>query len=111
MLAVVFAAIMSTNSSLLLQGTAEITVNVMRKGFLRNIEKNEKFYKRVSQVCTAVFGLVALVLAMLKIDSVFSLNQLAWAGLTASFAPSLILAVYWKKTMHQAILTVIVMGT
>lgn len=111
MLAAVFAAIMSTNSSLLLQGTAEITVNVMRKGFLRNIEKDEKFYKRVSQVCTAVFGLVALVLAMLKIDSVFSLNQLAWAGLAASFAPSLILAIYWKKTTHQAILTGIVMGT
>ncbi|GHV35777.1 sodium:proline symporter [Synergistales bacterium] len=111
MLAAVFAAIMSTNSSLLLQGTAEISVNVLRKGFFKNIEKSEAFYKAFSRFCTVVFGLVAFGLAMMKVDSVFSLNQLAWAGLAASFGPGLILAIYWKKTTHQAILSGIVGGT
>ncbi len=111
MLAAVFAAIMSTNSSLLLQGTAELSVNVLRKGFFRNIPKSERFYKLFSQICTLIFGAVALLLAMMKVDSVFSLNLLAWAGLAASFGPGLILAIYWKKTTHQGILAGIVTGT
>jgi SSS family transporter len=111
MLAAVFAAIMSTNSSLLLQGTAEISVNVLRKGFFKKVEKSETFYKNFSRVCTLVFGLVAFALAMMKVDSVFSLNQLAWAGLAASFGPGLILAIYWEKTTSAGILTGIVSGT
>ncbi len=111
MLAAVFAAIMSTNSSLLLQGTAELSVNVLRKGFFRNIPKSERFYKLFSQICTLIFGAVALLLAMMKVDSVFSLNLLAWAGLAASFGPGLILAIYWKKTTHQGILAGIITGT
>ncbi|MDR2529617.1 MAG: sodium/proline symporter [Synergistaceae bacterium] len=111
MLAAVFAAIMSTNSSLLLQGTAEISVNVLRKGLFKKAEKSEAFYKGFSRFCTLVFGLVAFGLALMKVDSVFSLNQLAWAGLAASFGPGLILAIYWEKTTHQAILAGIVGGT
>ena len=111
MLAAVFAAIMSTNSSLLLQGTAELSVNVLRKGFFRNKELSESFYKRFSQICTFIFGAVALILAFMKVDTVFSLNLLAWAGLCASFGPGLILSIYWKKTTHQAILAGIISGT
>jgi sodium/proline symporter len=110
MLAAVFAAIMSTNSSLLLQGTAELSVNVMRKGFLKNTTKSEGFYKRFSRLFTFLFGVVALGLALLKVDSVFSLNLLAWAGLAASFGPGAILAIYWKKTTHQGILAGIITG-
>lgn len=111
MLAAVFAAIMSTNSSLLLQGTAELSVNVLRKGIFKNKELSEIFYKIFSQICTLVFGGVALILAFMKVDSVFSLNQLAWAGLAASFGPGLILTIYWKKTTHQAILAGIIGGS
>lgn len=110
MLAAVFAAIMSTNSSLLLQGAAELSVNVMRKGFLKNANKDENYYRRFSRIVTFAFGIVALVLALMKVDSVFSLNLLAWAGLAASFGPGVILAIYWKKTTHQGILAGIVAG-
>ncbi|MDR1731501.1 MAG: sodium/proline symporter [Synergistaceae bacterium] len=111
MLAAVFAAIMSTNSSLLLQGTAEISVNVLRKGFFKNVVKSEAFYKNFSRLCTGIFGVVAFILAFMEVDSVFSLNQLAWAGLAASFGPALILAIYWKKTTHQGILIGILGGS
>ncbi|KEJ92969.1 sodium/proline symporter [Synergistes jonesii] len=111
MLAAVFAAIMSTNSSLLLQGTAELSVNVLRKGLFKKKPLSEGFYKKFSQACTFVFGAVALVLAFLKVDSVFSLNQLAWAGLCASFGPGLMLSIYWEKTTHQAILAGVISGT
>lgn len=110
MLAAVFAAIMSTNSSLLLQGAAELSVNVLRKGFLKNANKDEVFYRRFSRIATFIFGIVALVLALMKVDTVFSLNLLAWAGLAASFGPGLILAIYWKKTTHQGILAGVIAG-
>ena len=109
MLAAVFAAIMSTNSSLLLQGLRALSKRYA-EGVPENANKDENYYRRFSRIVTFAFGIVALVLALMKVDSVFSLNLLAWAGLAASFGPGVILAIYWKKTTPQGILAGIVAG-
>ena len=110
MLAAIFAAIMSTTASLLYQGTSEIIRNVMQRGFLKSKNLDTSFYARASKVVTLIYGLGALVLALMKVDSVFYLTLLAWSGLAASFGPAIFAGFYWKKTTTKGILAGMITG-
>jgi Na+/proline symporter len=111
MLAAVFAAIMSTTSSLLLQGSAELVRNVLQKGLMIRSGHDDVWYRNLGRLITLGFGLVALGLALAKVDTVFYLTLLAWSGLAASFGPTLFAACYWKKVTGAGILAGIITGT
>ena len=110
MLAAIFAAIMSTTSALLLQGTSELVRNVMQTVLFRK-PHDEGFYTRLSQWTTLLFGIVALGLALAKVDTVFYLTLLAWSGLAASFGPGLFATIFWRKTTQWGVLAGIIAGT
>lgn len=111
LLAAIFAAIMSTTDSLLLQGTSELVRNILQRGILKGKNISTDFYQKASRIVTVILGVSALVLAMSGVQSVFYLTLVAWAGLGAAFGPTMILGFYWKKTTSWGILSGMIIGT
>jgi SSS family solute:Na+ symporter len=111
LLAAIFAAIMSTTDSLLLQGTSELVRNVLQHGILKNKQLSKQFYERASRVVTLLLGVTALILALLGVDTVFFLVLLAFAGLASSIGPAMFAGFYWRRTTSWGILAGIITGT
>ena len=58
-----------------------------------------------------LLGLVATIIALLEIQSVFELVLYAWAGLAASFGPLLMMLLYTDKVTKAGALWSIFTGT
>lgn len=106
----IFAAIMSTTESLLLQSTSEISRNFLQKGILvkRNISENT--YGVVCKALTIILGIGGLLISLFGAKGVFNLIIFAWTGLFTSIGPSLYLGLYWKKCTSQGILAGVITG-
>ena len=108
LLAAILAAIMSTADSQLLVATSAITEDFY-KGLLRRdaAERELVWASRLTVVGVAV---VALALAFSAERSVLKLVALAWGGFGASFGPTLILSLFWKRMTWQGAVAGIVVG-
>lgn len=80
-LAGIFAATMSTADSLALSCSAALTHDILPQ----NIEKT-----RLLKISTVGIISIALLLALLNNQSVFSMVIMAWSGLASAFAPLLV---------------------
>ena len=107
----IFAAIISTADSQLLVSTS----SVVRDFYEKTLHSGDTIpqqrlvlYSRivvVALVAAAVgFGLIA------EKIGVFWLVLLAWAGLGASFGPTSILALYWRRTTRAGVMAGLVTG-
>lgn len=102
-LAAVLAAIMSTSDSQLLVATTAFTRD------LANLPENPKLL--VNRIVMLVIALAATLLAFNPNATIFGLVSYAWAGLGASFGPSVILGLYWSKLTGLGMLLSIITGT
>jgi len=107
----IFAAIISTADSQLLVAASSVARDFYEKILHRGQtipQKRLVLYSRtvvISLVAAAVaFGLVA------ERIGVFWLVLLAWAGLGASFGPTSILALYWRRTTRTGVIAGLVTG-
>lgn len=108
MLASVFAAIMSTTDSLLLQSASEICRNVLQLSLFKNL--SPKMYGFMIKIVTIVIGGLGLWAAITSNPSVFEMTSYAFCGLASAIAPALFFGFLWKRATSWGILSGIVCG-
>lgn len=110
LMAGIFAAVMSTTESLLLQSTSEISRNFLQKGIWINKNISEHTYALIVRGLTVLIGIGGLLISLNASSGVFTMIIFAWTGLFTSMGPSLYLGLYWKKCTSQGILAGIITG-
>ena len=106
----IFAAVMSTTQSLLLQSTSEISRNFLEKGILKHKNISSKTYGLICKILTILLGILGLLISLFGSKGVFTMIIFAWTGLMASVGPALYLGLYWKKCTSQGILAGVLTG-
>ena len=98
MLAAILAAIMSTVSSQLLV-TSSALIEDLYGSFARTRDAKVSGNRMVLYSRMAVFAiaLVAAVMAWNPSKTILALVAFAWAGFGASFGPTILLSLYWKR--------------
>ena len=107
-LASIFAAIMSTTDSLILQSTSEFTRNVMQLSLLPNA--SEKTIGYSVKVITLVVAAGGIYIAMGSTSNQFTMTLFAFAGLSAAITGPLWLGILWNKCTSWGILAGVALG-
>lgn len=95
MLAAILAAIMSTISSQLLVTSSALVEDLYGAVTHQEVSGGRLvLYSRMSVFAIAV---IAAVLAWEQNDTILNLVAFAWAGFGASFGPTVLLSLYWKR--------------
>ncbi len=109
-LASLFAAIMSTSDSLLLQASSEFSRNVLELGVLKGKNVSQKTISWLCRIFVVCLGLAAMAVALNSKSSVYSLSIFGWSGLASSSVAAIYLGFFWKKTTSWGILSAISTG-
>lgn len=107
----IFAAVVSTAGSQILQSASTLTQTFSHFFFKKNITITQNkllFYSRISILLITYFAILAGVL--IKTDSK-ELMLFAWAGLGAGFGPAILLSFIWKNITGGGINAGILAGT
>ncbi len=104
------AAMMSTADSQLLVITSSVIEDVYHKT-MGNETVSEKKLLHLSRVITLVVGIMGFVISITSQELVFAMVSYAWAGLGASFGPTLLMTLWWKKTTGKGVLAGMITGT
>jgi len=107
-IAAVFAALRSTADSQLLVASSAVVRDLCER--VLGISMNEARAMRVSRIVVLALGVAAVFLALSENRFIFWFVLFSWAGLGASFAPALILAVYWKRLSAAGVVAGMVTG-
>ncbi|MFK9094293.1 sodium/proline symporter [Bacillus salipaludis] len=108
-LAAIFSSIQSTFSSQIMVATQSFASD-----FLKAVVKKpftDKQTMTISRVTMVVLGIVSTIIALMNIQTVFLLVLYAWAGLSASFGPLLIMLLYTNLVTRQGAIWGIIVGT
>jgi len=107
----IFAAILSTADSQLLVVSSTFVRDIFEKILNPGRTMDTKSQLRISRLVVLISGVASLLLALAADDLIFWLVLFAWGGLGASFGPSLIGALYWKRTSAAGIVASMITGT
>lgn len=107
----IFAAILSTADSQLLVVASTFVRDVYEKIIKKRTVILESHKLKLSRVVVIFSGILAMLMAYLAQDLIFWLVLFAWGGLGASFGPTLIFALYWKRTTKLGIVAGMIAGT
>ncbi len=107
-LAGILAATMSTADSQLLAASSSVSQNLMKEIMFKNI--SEKTMMIVARLTVLVISLIAIVIAWNPDSSVFSIVSFAWAGFGAAFGPTMLLALFWKRSNKWGALAGMIAG-
>lgn len=104
----IFASTMSTSDSQLLAASSSVSEDLFRGVFKRNFsEKASMLTARITLVLIAAIGVV---IAWNKDSSVFRIVSFAWAGFGATFGPSMLAALFWKRPNKYGIIVGMLAG-
>ena len=107
----IFSAIMSTADSQLLVAASAVVRDFYEKILRRGQQVPQKRLVFLSRLVVALLVAAALAVGMLAQELVFWLVLFAWAGLGASFGPTSILALYWRRTTRAGVIAGLIVGT
>jgi sodium/proline symporter len=107
----ILAAIMSTADSQLLVASSGITRDIYQKIFAKDKIIPQKRLVLISRIVVLSLVTAALVFGALAKEYVFWLVLFAWGGLGASFGPTLLLSLFWKRTTKAGVIAGFVSGT
>lgn len=107
-LAGILAATMSTADSQLLAASSSVSQNLMKEIMFKNI--SEKAMMIIARVTVLVISAIAIVIAWNPDSSVFSIVSFAWAGFGAAFGPTMLLALFWKRSNKWGALAGMLVG-
>ena len=110
-IASIFAAIMSTADSQLLVAASGVIRDIYQKIMVKGKEISQKKLVLLSRVVIILLVIIALILGAIASQLVFWLVLFAWAGLGASFGPTIILSLFWKRTTKQGVMAGLISGT
>lgn len=102
------AAMMSTADSQLLVTSSTLSEDIFHNFICK--EASQKTLVLVSRLITLGIGIFAFYLALRSEKLVFDMVAYAWSGLSASFGPPLLLALWWKRTNGFGILSGMIGG-
>lgn len=107
-LAAVFAALRSTADSQLLVASSAVVRDLV--GPVLGWRLDDRQAMRLSRIVVVVLGLLAVFLALSENRFIFWFVLFSWAGLGASFGPSLILAVWWRRLSAAGVVASMLVG-
>lgn len=107
-LAGILAATMSTADSQLLAASSSVSQNLV--GEFLNIKLDGKKSMLLARGVMVVISLVAIFLARDPNSSVFRVVSFAWAGFGAAFGPTVLFALFWKRSNKWGALAGMVTG-
>lgn len=105
----IFAAIQSTFSSQLIVATQSLASDIL-KAITKKTYTNRQMI-RISRVTMVTLGVIATLIALMNIETVFQLVLYAWGGLAASFGPLLLFLLYSNIVTRWGAISAIITGT
>jgi sodium/proline symporter len=103
------SAMMSTASSQLMVVSSSLTEDLYLQVTRRKVR--EKRLLILNKLLTLAVGLVGFLLAITMRDTVYGLVSYAWSGIGASFGPSIVLLVFWKRFSRTGVFASLTTGT
>ncbi len=107
----IFAAIISTADSQLLVAASSVVRDFYEKILHRDDVVPQKRLVLYSRIVVVLLVTVAVIVGLAAEALVFWLVLFAWAGLGASFGPTSILALYWRRTTRAGVIAGLITGT
>jgi len=107
----ILAAIMSTADSQLLVASSGIARDIYQKIIAKDKTIPQKKLVFISRIVVLGLVIAALVFGALAKQYVFWLVLFAWGGLGASFGPTLLLSLFWRRATKAGIVAGLVSGT
>jgi len=112
-IAAVLSAIMSTIDSLLVLASSAISRDFYQQIFKPNKTENE--LAKISRIITLVLAVFALIIAMIVAVSIpgrtiFWFVIFGWSGIAATFCPTIILSLFWKKFNEKGAIASMITG-
>lgn len=104
----ILAATMSTADSQLLAAASSVSKDLLQDFF--HVKISEKASIIAARLTVIGVALVALILAWNPNSSVFRVVSFAWAGFGASFGPTVLFSLFWKRMNRWGALAGIVCG-
>ena len=107
-LAGILAATMSTADSQLLAAASSVSQDLLQDFFGKKLTIGQAM--KIAR--TTIFGIaaVALFLAWNPNSSVFRVVSFAWAGFGATFGPTMLIALFWRRSTRQGAIAGLVAG-
>ena len=107
-LAGILASTMSTADSQLLAASSSASHDLLCGLFRMDLSRKRKML--VARVTLAVIAVLGVLLARDPNSSVFTIVSFAWAGFGAAFGPTMLAALFWKRTTWQGALAGMLSG-
>lgn len=104
----IVASIMSSSDSMLLTSASTLSEDFYH-GLVKK-DADDKQILRIGRISIVVVAVLAAIFAMNPDSGVFKISSIAWAGLGATFAPSIILSLYWKRLNAQGVIAGMLTG-
>lgn len=104
----ILAATMSTADSQLLAASSSVSQDIAQD-FL-HIKMSNKQTMVAARLTVLVIAVIAVILAWNPNSSVFRVVSFAWAGFGAAFGPTMLLALFWKRSNKQGAIAGMAVG-
>lgn len=95
----IIAATMSTADSQLLAAASSVSEDLMQKFFGIKLDAVKSLV--IARLTVVSIAVIAVFLAWDPNSSVFRVVSFAWAGFGATFGPTMLLALFWKRSNRQ----------
>ena len=86
---------MSTADSQLLAASSSVSEDILNDVFKFNLSRKATMW--VARISVIVIAIIAVIFATDPNSSIFTIVSFAWAGFGATFAPVVLLGLFWKR--------------
>jgi sodium/proline symporter len=107
-LAAILAAIMSTVSSQLIVTSSALVEDLYKMVVRKDAKDKELVF--LGRMAVLIVSIVAAALAFKQNNTILNLVAYAWAGFGASFGPTILLSLFWKKMTNWGALLGMIVG-
>ncbi len=104
----ILASTMSTSDSQLLAASSSMSENLLKGMF--NVKLNAKQSMISARLVLIVIAVISVFIAWNPDSSVFRIVSFAWAGFGATFAPVMLLALFWKRSNKYGAIAGLITG-
>ena len=108
LLSAILAAIMSTLSCQLLVASTTLTADFYRRWMRPHASQSELVW--CGRMMLLLVAVIAYVIALDPNSGILKLVSYAWAGFGASFGPSILISLFWRKMTLQGAIAGMVVG-
>ena len=108
LLSAILAAIMSTLSCQLLVASTTLTADFYRRWMRPHASQTELVW--CGRLMLLLVAIIAYVIALDPNSGILKLVSYAWAGFGASFGPSILISLFWRKMTLQGAIAGMVVG-